>query len=171
VRLLLEDVTLLKDHQLTVHVRFKGGATHTLTIPRQLSAWQMRKTPQPVLDAINAFLNEMTDHQIARQLKAQALQSGTGHAFTARIVSRLRRNYGLKNRYDRLPQAGMLTPQEAAKQLDISTTTLHLWRRAGRLRAHVYNDKGECLYEPLGENPTVKQQGKRLLRQPDGTTL
>lgn len=171
VRLLLEDVTLLKDHQLTVHIRLKGGATHTLTIPRQLSAWQMRKTPQPVIDAIDAWLNDMTDHHIAQQLNAQGLKSGTGEAFTARIVSRLRRNYGLKSRYDRLRQAGMLTPQEMAKQLDICVTTLHLWRRAGRLKAHVYNDKGECLYEPLGGNPPVKQQGKRLLRQPDVTTL
>jgi hypothetical protein len=31
VRLLLEDVTLLKGQELTLHVRFKGGATRTLT--------------------------------------------------------------------------------------------------------------------------------------------
>jgi DNA invertase Pin-like site-specific DNA recombinase len=171
VRLLLEDVTLLKDHRLTVHVRFKGGATHTLTIPRQLSAWQMRKTPQPVIDAIDAFLNEMTDHRIAQQLNAQGLQSGTGQAFTARIVSRLRRNYGLKSRYERLRQAGMLTPQEMAQQLGICTTTLHLWRRAGRLRAHVYNDKGECLYEPLGANRPVKYDWQQVQRQTAATHL
>ena len=171
VRLLLEDVTLLKAKQLTVQVRFKGGATHTMTIPRQLSAWQMRQTSQGVIDAIDALLNEMTDHRIAQHLNAQGLQSGTGQAFTARIVSRLRRTYDLKSRYDRLRQAGMLTPQETATQLDISLTTLQIWRRAGRLRAHAYNDKGECLYEPLGENPPVKQQGKRLLRQPDVITL
>ena len=131
----------------------------------------MRKTPQAVIDAIDALLNEMTDHQIAQQLNAQGMQSGTGQAFTARIVSRLRRNCGLKSRYDRLRQAGLLTPQEVAKQLGIGTTTLHRWRHYGRLRAHVYNDKGECLYEPLDKNPPVKQQGKRLLRQSDGTTL
>jgi hypothetical protein len=33
VRLLIEDVTLSKREQITVAVRFKGGATRTLTLP------------------------------------------------------------------------------------------------------------------------------------------
>jgi hypothetical protein len=171
IRLLLEDVTLLKAKQLTVHVRFKGGATHTLMIPRQLSAWQMRKTPQAVVDAIDTLLNEMTDHHIAESLNAQGLQSGTGRAFTARIVSRLRRIYGLKSRYDRLRQAGMLTAQEMAQQLDICSKTLHLWRHDGRLRAHAYNDKGECLYEPLGVNRPVKYDWQQVQRRAAATYL
>jgi hypothetical protein len=140
-------------------------------IPRQLSAWQMRKTPQAVVDAIDTLLNEMTDHHIAESLNAQGLQSGTGQAFTARIVSRLRRIYGLKSRYDRLRQAGMLTAQEMAQQLDICSKTLHLWRHDGRLRAHVYNDKGECLYEPLGVNRPVKYDWQQVQRRAAATYL
>ena len=34
VRLLLEDVTVLRQEDvITAHVRFKGGATHTITVP------------------------------------------------------------------------------------------------------------------------------------------
>ena len=33
VRLLIEDVTLLKDRQVTVHLRFKTGQTQTLSLP------------------------------------------------------------------------------------------------------------------------------------------
>jgi hypothetical protein len=44
VRLLLEDVTLRKEHDLTVQVRFRAGATHTLTLPLPLNAWQLRQT-------------------------------------------------------------------------------------------------------------------------------
>ncbi len=33
VRLLLEDVTLRKDEIITAQVRFKGGATQTITLP------------------------------------------------------------------------------------------------------------------------------------------
>ena len=42
--LLVEDVTLLKQRQVTAHVRFRGGATTTLTLPRPLTAWQLRAT-------------------------------------------------------------------------------------------------------------------------------
>jgi hypothetical protein len=104
---------------------------------------------------------------IAQQLNAQGRQSGTGQVFTASIVARLRRRYGLKSRYDRLRQAGMLTPQEIAQALDIDSRTFKLWRRAGRLQAHVYNDKGECLYEPLGEDRPVKYDWQKTQRQTD----
>ena len=36
--LLIEDVTLLKQRQITAAVRFRGGATTTLTLPRPLTA-------------------------------------------------------------------------------------------------------------------------------------
>jgi len=43
VRLLLEDVTLLKGQELTLHVRFKGGATRTLTQPKALAVPELRQ--------------------------------------------------------------------------------------------------------------------------------
>ena len=36
--LLIEDVTLIKQHEITAAVRFRGGATTTLTLPRPLTA-------------------------------------------------------------------------------------------------------------------------------------
>jgi hypothetical protein len=42
--LLVEDVTLLKQRQVTAHVRFRGGATTTLALPRSLTAWELRAT-------------------------------------------------------------------------------------------------------------------------------
>jgi hypothetical protein len=42
VRLLLEDVTLLRHDLITAHIRFKGGATRSLTLPLPLAAPQLR---------------------------------------------------------------------------------------------------------------------------------
>ena len=39
IRLLIEDVTLSKGEQTTVEVRFKGGATRTLSLPPPQPAW------------------------------------------------------------------------------------------------------------------------------------
>ena len=165
IRLLIEDVTLLKAKQLTIHVRFKGGATHTLTISRQLSSWQMRQTPPEVVNAIDALLNEMTDGAIAQELNAQGMRSGTGQAFTRTVVAKIRRGYGLKSRYDRLRQQGKLTSQEIAEQLGIELATLKVWRLAGRLQVYAYNDKGEYLFEPLGEDRPVKYAWQKTQRQ------
>ena len=45
VRLLLEDVTLIRNDEIIVHVRFKGGGTKTLTLPRPLTSWELKTTP------------------------------------------------------------------------------------------------------------------------------
>ena len=43
-RLLIEDVTLTKTEHVHLHVRFRGGQTTTLTIPKALNSWQARQT-------------------------------------------------------------------------------------------------------------------------------
>lgn len=81
------------------------------------------------------------------------------------MVQRLRRDYGLKKRYDRLRDAGLFTLQEIASLLKVSTSTIKRWRRHGLLRVHTYNDKGECLYEHPGDDPPVKAQGRKLAQR------
>jgi len=44
VRLLLEDVTSLKAEEVVAQIRFRGGATHTLRLPRPKPADQLRRT-------------------------------------------------------------------------------------------------------------------------------
>jgi hypothetical protein len=42
--LVIEDVTVIKPRQITVAIRFRGGATTALTLPRPLTAQQLRAT-------------------------------------------------------------------------------------------------------------------------------
>ena len=159
VRLLLEDVTLLKGEELTLHVRFKGGATQTLTQPKALAAHQLRKTKDDLIQAIDRLIDQATDAEIASQLNEKGFRSGGDHPLTRGRVSLIRRTYKLKNRYQRLRETGMLTQTEMAERLKISINTVQIWRRYGVLRAQTYNDRGECLYEPPTANPPQKQQG------------
>lgn len=166
VRLMIEDVTLIKDHQITAHVRFRGGASRTLTWPLPLSAWKARTTPPQVIAEIDRLLQQNTEASLTPLLNQGGFTSGTGQPFHARLVARLRRKYHLKSRYDRLRAAGLLTLEEIAERLGVSRGTVKTWRNHGLLRAYVYNDKNQCLYENLGEDMPVKQQGRKLsLRQ------
>lgn len=161
-RLLLEDVTLIRAERITAHVRFRGGSTRTLDLTLPLSACELRKTPKEVVDRIDRLLDEHTDVGVAAELNRLGLSSGTGCSFTALTVWRIRQRYGLKNRYQRLRDAGMLTQEEMAHQLGVCCQTVQRWRAAGLLKAYTYNDKNEYLYEPTIQDAPAKSQGKRL---------
>ena len=160
VRLLIEDATLTKSDEIRVQIRFKGGATRTLTLPRPLGAWKERTTSPDVIRQIDQVLDTHTDATIAAELNRRGCQSGMKLQFTPQIVSRLRRKYGLKCRYDRLRERGLYTADEMAAELGVTRPTVRIWRAHGLLRGYEYNDRGERLYElpPQDERPK-KQQG------------
>lgn len=162
VRLLIEDVTLRKDDDITANVRFKGGAHQALAIPRPPRAWEARRTVPEVITEIDRLLNDHTIGQLAGILNERNFRSGEGLAFTSTIVARLCRDYQLKCRYDRLREAGKLTMTEIAEQLHVSTNTVKTWCRHGLLQGYAYNDKNERLFEPLDESIPVKSQGRKL---------
>ena len=167
IRLLLEDVTLNRDHQITLQIRFKGGAHKTLTLPLPLQSWQKWVTPPAVINEIDQLLDQHTVLQIATILNARGITSGAGRPFHPNLIARLVRSYGLKPRYVRLREAGLLTLREMADALHISPTYVKIWNRHGLIRGHAYSDKNECLYEPPGDDPPRKAQGTKLsLRRP-----
>lgn len=161
-RLILADVTLIRGKEITAHIRFKGGAIRTLVLPLPLSAIQLRKTKPNVVEEIDSLLNQNTEDEVAAILNERGLRSGCGQPFDRLTVRYVRYTYGLKDRFTRLRAAGLLTKEEMAGRLGITPGTLKVWRLHGLLRALPYNCNGECLYEPLGDNPPVK--GKRKIK-------
>ena len=121
---------------------------------------------------IDQLLNNHTVPQIAAILNQRGIMSGAGKPFHPHLVARLVRSYGLKPRYDRLREAGLLTLQEMADALHISPTHVKIWNRHGLIRGHPYSDKNECLFEPPGANAPRKRQGTKLsLRRRDPTIV
>jgi len=165
VRLLLEDVTLIRNDQITAHVRFKGGISKTLIVPVPLNAWQQRATSPEIVSEIDRLLDHYTYPQIASKLNDHGLYSGEGKPFSARIIAGIRRRYGLPSRYDRLRKAGMLTVDEMAVLLGINPQLVGIWKRQGLLRGHAYNDKNDCLFEHPGDHPPRKAQGVKLSKR------
>jgi DNA invertase Pin-like site-specific DNA recombinase len=172
VRLLMDDVTLIKAADgLTAHVRFRGGATTTLTLARALNAWELRETSAEVVALIDQLLDHHADQDIATILNARGYVSGTGQPFQRGIVKHLRHSHGLRSRRERLRARGMLTRDEIARRLKVSPATVKVWGQHGLLPRSVCNDKGEWLYEPPGPNAPVKLQGRRLSDRRSGTAI
>ena len=162
LRLIIEDVTLIKGQDLVVHVRFRGGATRTLTLPRPVSAWALRQTNPEVIAEIDRLLAEDTEGAIARRLTERGFRSGVGTPVTRETVMHVRHHYQLTSRYERLRERGLLTLAEVAQTLGISTATAKHWRRAGLLRAHAYNDKHQYLYDPPGADAPTRYTRKGI---------
>jgi len=160
VRLLIEDVMLTKADDITVCVRFKGGATTTLTLP--LTGSQVRCAPPELVAEIDQLLDHHTDAEIAQLFIERGQLSPRGRKFRPPYVAKLRRKYGLKSRFDRLRETGLLTIDEIAAELDVCTATIRTWRIHGLLQAHKYNDNGEWLFERPGADRPLKAKGRKL---------
>jgi len=160
--LLIEDVTLIKKETITAHVRFRGGATTTLTLPLPLNAWQGRTTPATTLHQIDALLEEHTDAEVARILNERGLETGAGAKWTGERVRWLRSVKGLKSIKHRLLDAGWLTTEEYADKLGVHYATIKAWRSKGLIHARMGNDRGQWLFDPRrNDPPTPWAAGKR----------
>jgi hypothetical protein len=166
---IIEDATLIKspeDGTTKVHIRFKGGKTETLTTLNPKSSAQQVKTQPRLVDLVDKLLDDHIYSEIADLLNERGLRPGgsarRGQAdarFTALRVAYLVHRYGLRPRYERLRDRGMLTKEEAAASLGIHESTLNRWVEHGIVVRHAYNGYA-YLYEPFGPNPPVKHSSR-----------
>jgi DNA invertase Pin-like site-specific DNA recombinase len=163
VRLLLEDVTLNKDRDITAHIRFKGGTTQTLTCPLPPPIAELRKNPAYIVAEVDRLLDDYTHDQIAAILSHRGMHTVDGRPLSRLSIRYIQETYGLVSRYDRLRNRGMLTLAEVGERLNIVPSTVKSWNQAGFLISHPYNDKNECLFEPPREGAPVRGKHKGLI--------
>ena len=166
---IIEDVTLVKlpaEGTTRIHVRFKGGRTETLTTQNPKSSAQQVKTDPKVVELVDALLDNHIYPEIAGILNDRAIRPGgsarRGQAnarFIALRVAYLTNEYGLRSRYDRLRDRGLLTRAEAASRLGICESTLLRWVEHGLVTRHAYNAHA-YLYEAPGPNPPIKHSSR-----------
>jgi len=164
--LLIEDVTLVAGPSIAVHIRWRGGRTQSLCVNKPRPIAQIRKTLPEVVKLIDELLETCTDRHVATRLNELGHHNWRGEAFTVKKVEVVRKSYGLKNRYQRLRERGMLSGEEVARQLGVSTTTVHQLGRQRILARHLYGNNCRCLYEPPGDVKLVKGAGSRYGGRP-----
>ena len=167
VRLLVDDVTLHKTDSIHLHVRFRGGQTHSLIVAIPPTSWQARQTRKDTVAELHRLLDTHTDAQTADALNVAGHRSGENKPFTAGIVVHVRRKYHLPSHADRLRAQGLLTTTELAQRLTVHPSTIKSWTKAGILNSHKANDKNERLYEPpiAGDPRLTVRQGSPLRKR------
>jgi DNA invertase Pin-like site-specific DNA recombinase len=162
LRLLITDVTLIREQVIFMHIRWRGGATTSIERPLPVGAPDLFRTPAEIIETIRVLAAEQTDTQIARTLNARSLQSGRGKKFNRISVRRLRVDRGINSYFDCLRKRGWLTTPEMADRLAVHPCTVKTFAREGVVRAVHANDRGDLLFEPpIGAFPKA-HPGKRF---------
>lgn len=164
VRLLIEDVTVLKGaKQTALHVRFKGGATRSLTLgaPRRESA--------ALAAEIDRLLDDHTRAEIVELLENRGLRSSRARPLTVERIKYVCRAYGIKSRLERMRERGLLTQPEVAAKLGISVSALKQRRLKGTLGLLAYrlDDNDRHVYE----DPDAKSPRKQARRANGGKSV
>jgi hypothetical protein len=150
VRLLIDDVTVRKGEQVQLDVRFRGGKSKTLMLPRPLSYCESHKQNPAMVAELDRILADYNYADVARILNEKGFKTGDGLPLTSPAVGYIRTAYRLKSRFDRLRERGMLTMFEMARRCGVSTNTIGHWRQKGVIRAHAINDRNQFLFEDPG---------------------
>lgn len=147
LRLLMEDVTLMRDHTIHIHIRWKGGMTSSIERPLPIAAPDLFRTSTEIIELVRALALEQTDAQIARTLNARCLKPSRGRKFNRMSIRHLRQTYGIDSYFDSLRKRGWLTTVELAAKLGIHICTAKIFAREGVVKAVHANDRGDLLFE------------------------
>lgn len=153
-RLIIEDVTLTKEEEILVQIRFKGGALETHHLPLPKNAFEEKKHSPEVIAEIERLLHNHTDSEVAQKLNARGMVSGTGKPFDGRRVQKIRRAYSLRSYSWHLRQRGFVPMKEVCKKYNVERWTVTKWRQAGLIESHLYDDMGRHAYKLEAENYT-----------------
>jgi hypothetical protein len=154
IRLLVTDATLTRGaEQITIHLRLSGGQLHTLTIPRPLQAWEAHRTPASTIALIDQLLAEHTYDEAVETLNQRGITGGWGRPFTVASVAKLCHDHHIPDLRQRLRAQGMLTLEEIATQLGVTTRTIKRWRARGHITGRRIDSRFSHLYHPGQSRP------------------
>jgi DNA invertase Pin-like site-specific DNA recombinase len=161
IRFLIEDVTMIRAEDITLHVRFKGGANKTLKLPLPLKGWQYNLPDPKIIEIVDELLSDHTYSEIAAILDKRGFKSGQGHPIDRNVVKGITHSHKLKTRYARLRVTGKLRAEEVASLLGVTVATVRRWGKRGIIKTYPYNDRNGCLYEHPGvSSPLAKKKRK-----------
>ena len=154
VRLVLEDVTITADKQdITLGIRFKGGSTRVMEIPRKRCNLNSVVVESELAAKVkDLLLLDLTYSGIARALDEQGIKNGLhGKPFTVDAIRWVIVKFGLPTRSDIcIPRSdGWLTAKEKMAELGVDKHKLYRLRNSGAVTYKKSSFRGSSYhYEP-----------------------
>jgi DNA invertase Pin-like site-specific DNA recombinase len=145
LRLLIKDITvnkLVEQRQLSVHIRWQGGACTDLFVQIPPSAAGRHRYHSPIVDRIRDLARSLLDAQIADQLNREGGTSAKGKSYTAKMIRWIRWRYQIP--LARLKKSEELTVQQVAKQFGVSDGVVYYWIEHNVIQARRLNPGMPC---------------------------
>jgi DNA invertase Pin-like site-specific DNA recombinase len=145
LRLLIKDITvnkLVEQRQLSVHIRWHGGACTDLFVQIPPSAAGRPRYRSPIVDRIRDLACSLLDAQIADQLNREGCTSAKGKSYTAKMIRWIRWRYQIP--LARLKKSEELTVQQVAKQFGVSDGVVYYWIEHNVIQARRLNPGMPC---------------------------
>jgi len=136
LRTLLAEVIVQVDRpaaQVTLTLRWRGGALTDLVLPLPRSAYRPLRTDEETLALLRRLTVHYPDALIAGILNRQGRRTARGERFTASTVSSLRTHWQIPRHQPppEPPDGQLVTVTDAARQLGVAPSTLHRWLQDG----------------------------------------
>jgi excisionase family DNA binding protein len=116
-----------------VEVTWEGGATSALSVRLNARGPERRRIAEDTLALVRRLAQHHPDRQIAQILSRQGRMTGTGLPFTEARVRAARQRAGIPAAPPPDPHSELVTIDNAAARLDVSTATVRRWLRDGLL--------------------------------------
>ena len=141
LRLLIKDITvekLAEPRQLSVHIRWHGGALTDLSVPLPPKAADRLRYPSATVERVRELAHNLPDAQIADQLNREGHVSSTGKPYTRSIISWIRWRHQIQAPKFKTPEE--LTVQQVAKQFGVTHSVVYDWIEKGTIKARRFNN-------------------------------
>jgi DNA invertase Pin-like site-specific DNA recombinase len=145
LRLLIKDITvnkLVEQRQLSVHIRWQGGACTEFLVQIPPSAAGRHRYCSPIVDRVRDLACSLLDAQIADQLNREGCISAKGKSYTAKMIRWIRWRYQIP--LARLKKSEELTVQQVAKQFGVSDGVVYYWVEHNVIQARRLNPGMPC---------------------------
>ena len=145
LRLLIKDITvnkLIEQRQLSVHLRWQGGACTDLFVQIPPSAAGRHRYCSPIVDRIRDLACSLLDAQIADRLNREGCTSAKGKSYTAKMIRWIRWRYQIP--LARLKKPEEMTVQQVAKQFGVSDGVVYYWVEHNVIQARRLNPGMPC---------------------------
>ena len=142
LRLLIKDITvekLAEPRQLSVHIRWHGGACTDLSVPLPPKAADKVRYPSAIVERVRELAhNLLLDAQIADQLNREGHVSH-GKSYTVPIIRWIRWRYQIPAPALKKPEE--LTVQQVAKHFGVGDGVVYHWIEKGVIQARRLYDR------------------------------
>ncbi len=122
-----------EQRQAEVEIIWEGGATVELSVRLNPQGPHRHRLGEDTIELIRRLAEHHPDRQIAQILSRQGHRTPTGLPFTETRVKTARQRAGIPVAPPPDPDSELLTIQQAASELDVSTFTIRRWLRDGLL--------------------------------------